>query len=1115
MACTFDEWLAAARNDDTNTICLNLEEYSRRTDEGGETALMAAIRAGSHSTIHLLAQDEAGVQNAEGLSALMIAAKLDDDDSCRLLASLEVELATPLGKSALIMAAECGSINSLHVLLPYRQRLADFSGQSAYVYAIRNTHLNCLTALVTHLQPSLEELQQLIRVAEQVGDDETVSYLHDFYETAQAMSPGTRPMRQTANSSMTGDTSIESDHEARSQEQQKLCERVTQLTASLTASLSQLCGNRSAPGEAGLRAEFAEKNAKGDEIDLEQASHTEPDSEYLRMQIVHDQELDGEGSEPAPTYTQLQKELSEKNALILELETKVDIYRANAATAVAAAGSDGEDRLREALEEISTLRLQLDRAQCDHWSSLVENGTDSDAAAIKTELRKYQDRCESLEAQVATLEAKNRYLRTSVLEQENERENTSTAAPVTPVIKYESILEYLNANPDDSERLGRVLLERHPSTEDHQPCREQVSTLETQVERLDSQLQDANRVIAGLREELEGCREQLSATPAKIAAAEAARCELAARNDSLAEEIMHLRTQLQAANENTQVERSTLEALQDEVAESREVIREKDNELIKLRNMIDIEADAHRADLERAREDTQDQVQTLLKKIQSCDSYEDLLHAVGIAEPEARRILHRQQQVDADNRKAQSPPELQPFDGQPMNPIERLQAFEAAHGTGGAGSDAERLAKMEVEMSKYQQMVLQLESINSQREEQLRTLERTVRTMTDREAVMTDQISQLQTQPIQTHDDEAWTGSSQQQHQQYQHQHHKPPPQQQQRPVSRPSNPHLAISGPLDHGAQRFTPPGSSLMHQPPLNSSRMASRASSTRSYAPSLHRAAYEEVLMDLLPRIPLPGTTPLMEAVINDSLGAVLDNLTYARKIRSDGATALMLAAYLNHVPIVEKLAPIECGICGPADMTAMEIALRRGNYSSAEVLRRFEGADTTRVSRYHNKRCSDLMAAVQANDIVQVWSLIPLQAKIQDWHGKTALMHAIERRHSLCTHMLAYVEAGIQDRNGMTALMYAAIQGDVEVAELLVEKERGMVGRWHELLPSRFTALALACYYGKIDCVRLLLPYESNIRDSAGRSPTYYVRYCNANVPPQTKIELQNICAGVAE
>lgn len=254
---------------------------------------------------------------------------------------------------------------------------------------------------------------------------------------------------------------------------------------------------------------------------------------------------------------------------------------------------------------------------------------------------------------------------------------------------------------------------------------------------------------------------------------------------------------------------------------------------------------------------------------------------------------------------------------------------------------------------------------------------------------------------------------------------------------------------------------------------------------------------------------NVTPLMRAVLNDKPEDVDNNLIYVRKVRSDGATALMLAAYLNKAQIAEKLGPLEANIRGPENLTALEIALYKESYATAAVLRPLEGIDTSNGIKVTTRRHTDLMTAVTEKNPLTVWCLIPLQGRVQDWSGKTALMHAIEQKRTFCARILATAETRIQDRNGFTALMYAVVAGNHNLVSLLAEEEAGFVGRWHEFLPSKFTALILACYYGRLKAAAILLPFEGGIKDSVGRDPKYYAQNCNSRVPAQVRASLMDL------
>ncbi|ESU36641.1 Serine/threonine protein kinase [Giardia duodenalis] len=164
-------------------------------------------------------------------------------------------------------------------------------------------------------------------------------------------------------------------------------------------------------------------------------------------------------------------------------------------------------------------------------------------------------------------------------------------------------------------------------------------------------------------------------------------------------------------------------------------------------------------------------------------------------------------------------------------------------------------------------------------------------------------------------------------------------------------------------------------------------------------------------------------------------------------------------------------------------------------------------------------TDLMKAVDRNDVEAVKTLIPLQGGMQmkgcthvdRWkiYGGTALMRAAIYGHAELVGLLLEKEGGIRDNSGWTALIWAARTGHIDCLELLLEREGGMrdnnggtalmatVGNGYSNCARRLlrkeicmqdnngtTALMAAAGRGYADCVKLLMNKESRMQDSNG-------------------------------
>ncbi|TNJ27722.1 Ankyrin repeat protein 1 [Giardia muris] len=197
-----------------------------------------------------------------------------------------------------------------------------------------------------------------------------------------------------------------------------------------------------------------------------------------------------------------------------------------------------------------------------------------------------------------------------------------------------------------------------------------------------------------------------------------------------------------------------------------------------------------------------------------------------------------------------------------------------------------------------------------------------------------------------------------------------------------------------------------------------------------------------------------TPLMRAVMKGKTADVESNLQYAGEVSIDGRTALMMAAEYNRVSAVPLLIPKEAGIRDDNGLMAVHVALHRGHYEVAELLRKTEGLKVEPIERANGHK-TQLMQAAEEDDVYTVWSLIPTQG-------------------------------ALQDADGITALMLAAGAGHKQIVALLIGGEARMQTAWGT------TALMWACQFGHIDCVRMLIPKEVKIRDKRGRSALYYAR-----------------------
>ncbi|TNJ29583.1 Ankyrin repeat protein 1 [Giardia muris] len=196
----------------------------------------------------------------------------------------------------------------------------------------------------------------------------------------------------------------------------------------------------------------------------------------------------------------------------------------------------------------------------------------------------------------------------------------------------------------------------------------------------------------------------------------------------------------------------------------------------------------------------------------------------------------------------------------------------------------------------------------------------------------------------------------------------------------------------------------------------------------------------------RVPLDvsqgGTTPLMIAVQEGNLNEARGLLRYAGMSRADGTTALMLAAELGALDLVELLLPEEGDMFRWDGATALTLAQEKGHNDVVELLKRGLGhkdMDELCDVIALDGGSSALMLAASMNDSDGVQALLPTQAKLRDKSGRTALMYAADSGATDAVTLLINLEAGEVDNTGLTALMLACIKGHIACVELLAERE----------------------------------------------------------------------------
>lgn len=273
-----------------------------------------------------------------------------------------------------------------------------------------------------------------------------------------------------------------------------------------------------------------------------------------------------------------------------------------------------------------------------------------------------------------------------------------------------------------------------------------------------------------------------------------------------------------------------------------------------------------------------------------------------------------------------------------------------------------------------------------------------------------------------------------------------------------------------------------------------------------------------------------TPLMQAIIDNNMNAVLDTLLpYAGRRTDAGETALMLAARHGNVAAVKLLSTIEYGMQDNQGKTALRHALETNNYDSASILIEVDQKRYTDTLRESGWKCVDgttclfvalknkcsfsykyliskegnlsigtlvteefgkievaspLMLAVQKCRTDAIILLSPLAAGyVEPTNKRSTLMLAACSGNSTAVRILAQYEAGLQDCQGYTALMYAAERNYVDIVELLLPHESKLITNASSRWGSGHTALMIAAYNGCVETVAQLIPHEAGMVQAA--------------------------------
>lgn len=208
----------------------------------------------------------------------------------------------------------------------------------------------------------------------------------------------------------------------------------------------------------------------------------------------------------------------------------------------------------------------------------------------------------------------------------------------------------------------------------------------------------------------------------------------------------------------------------------------------------------------------------------------------------------------------------------------------------------------------------------------------------------------------------------------------------------------------------------------------------------------------------------------------------------KLSSFNLSALMAAAWYNHVQCVQLLLE-EMGLQDKLGYTALMMAAQNGSTEAASLLLAEAGFSD-------ELGFTALMAAASNGHTEIVTMLVSRESCMQNKEGTTALMLATSRNHTDAVRILVDYEAGMCDNDGMTALMIASANGCLQIVGLLLSKEIGHQDK------SGWTAMIWAAQRCSYWSMKLLLPYEGEIKDNAGKGPMDHV-LCSSHVKPLDK------------
>ncbi|TNJ30442.1 Ankyrin repeat protein 1 [Giardia muris] len=192
-------WFEAAQRGDIDTLRTLHESMIGRKDPHGLTALMYVSRAGHMQCLSVL-EREAKALSPDGYTALAYAIVGGHAAACEFLAPLEGNIPLPLGRSALMLSIQLGRVDIAGTLVPYCSVERDEMGTSALEMAVQNHLPDCVKLLINRTDTTLDDLYRLLNSGNRLIDFMLLERCDTLLEEACRAARHTVPTTQSYSS---------------------------------------------------------------------------------------------------------------------------------------------------------------------------------------------------------------------------------------------------------------------------------------------------------------------------------------------------------------------------------------------------------------------------------------------------------------------------------------------------------------------------------------------------------------------------------------------------------------------------------------------------------------------------------------------------------------------------------------------------------------------------------------------------------------------------------------------------------------------------------------------------------------------------------------------------